>query len=119
MSDVTFTFTLGQLSGFILGICGLIVSVSGAAAVIIKCINKAKAPEKTQNDRLTALEERVAKHDQLLTDEEVRISKMGRGQRVMQRALLALLEFMLDPSGNDCRASIESAKTNLMEYLME
>ena len=49
-----------------LAICGAIISISSVAAVITNIIHKAKAPNKKQDERLTALEEQVKKIEERL-----------------------------------------------------
>lgn len=51
-----YSFTVGQLWGQILGIAGGITCISGAIAVIIKMVNRAKEPDKKQNEKLDAHE---------------------------------------------------------------
>ena len=53
--------TPAELWQIFLAICGAIVAVSSAAAVIVNIIHKAKEPNKKQDERLTALEDRVKK----------------------------------------------------------
>lgn len=60
---VVYSFTLEQLWTGILGICGGITAVSAAIAVVIKAINKAKEPDKKQNEQIEA-------HDKKFEDVE-------------------------------------------------
>lgn len=55
---VVYSFTLEQLWTGILGICGGITAVSAAIAVIIKAVNKAKEPDKKQNEQIEAHEKK-------------------------------------------------------------
>lgn len=55
-TSTIYTFTLPQLWGWILGIAGGITCISGAVAVIIKMVNRAKEPDKKQNEKLDAHE---------------------------------------------------------------
>lgn len=48
-----YTFTLEQLWGSILGVCGGITAIAAAVAVVINAIKKAKEPDSKQNEKLT------------------------------------------------------------------
>lgn len=109
------TFTPNQVMELILWVCGSIVSVSAAVAVIIKVIQKAKAPEKTQNERIEKLEKKVERFEQLFDNDNKRLQKLEEGNRVTQQAILALLSHALN--GNDVD-SLQKAKAKLEDYLI-
>ena len=109
------TFTPNQVFELILWVCGAIVSVSAAVAVIIKVVQKAKAPEKTQNERIERLEKKMEKVDQLFDSDNKRLQKLEEGNRVTQQAILALLSHALN--GNDVD-SLQKAKAKLEDYLI-
>lgn len=109
-------FTLPQLWGWILAFCAAIITIAGAVAVVIKVINAAKKPNNDQNARLTALEERVGRHDQILAKDNIRIETIEAGTRVTQQALLALLDHGLD--GNNVE-QMKKAKDALQKHLIE
>ena len=85
-------------------------------AWIAKGVSKARAPEKRQDERITELERRVAKHDEFLDRDKERLEAIEEGNRVTQRAILALLAHGID--GNDIDA-LRTAKTELQEYLIK
>ena len=109
------TFTPQQVFELILWVCGAIVSVSAAVAVIIKVVQKAKAPEKTQNERINKLEKKVERFEQLFDNDNKRLQKLEEGNRVTQQAILALLSHALN--GNDVD-SLQKAKAKLEDYLI-
>ncbi len=109
------TFTPQQVFEMILWVCGAIVSVSAAIAVIVKVIQKAKAPEKTQNERIDKLESDVKSLKQYLDNDNKRLKALEEGNIVTQQALLALLSHALN--GNDID-SLKEAKTKLEKYLI-
>lgn len=109
------TFTPNQVFELILWVCGAIVSVSAAVAVIIKVVQKAKAPEKTQNERIDKLEKKVERFEQLFDNDNKRLQKLEEGNRVTQQAILALLSHALN--GNDVD-SLQKAKAKLEDYLI-
>ena len=110
------TFTPQQVFELILWVCGAIVSVSAAITVIIKVVQKAKAPEKTQNERIDKLESEVKSLKQYLDNDNKRLKALEEGNIVTQQALLALLSHALN--GNDID-SLKEAKTKLENYLIE
>ena len=109
------TFTPYEVYTFIMFICGAIVSLSAGITVIIKVVQKAKAPEHTQNERILALEKKVERFEQLFDNDNKRLIELERGNRVTQQALLALLSHALN--GNDVD-SLKEAKTKLENYLI-
>ena len=110
------TFTPSQLIALILGICAAISAIGGAVAWIAKGVSKAREPEKKQDERITDLERRMAKHDEFLDRDKERLEAMEAGNRVTQRAILALLAHGID--GNDIDA-MKEAKKDLQEYLIK
>lgn len=108
-------FTPNQVFEMILWICGAIVSVSAAVTVIVKVIQKARAPEKKQNERITKLEEEVKQFKQFFDNDNRRLKKLEDGNIVTQQALLALLAHAIN--GNDVD-SLKKAKSDLEHYLM-
>lgn len=109
------TFTPSELLSLILWICGAIVSISAAITVIIRIIQKAKEPEKNQDDRIASLELKVAKFEKYFDNDNKRLVELEKGNIVTQQALLALLSHALN--GNDLD-SLKDAKTKLEKYLL-
>lgn len=108
------TFTPQQILELVLWVCGAIVSVSAAIAVIVKVVQKAKAPEKNQNERIDKLEKEMEKFKQFFENDNRRLRKLEDGNIVTQQALLALLSHALN--GNDID-SLKKAKEHLESYL--
>ena len=109
------TFTVGQLIAILLGICGGIITISTAAAILIKAIHKIREPELKQNERIEALEKRVEEHSKFFGSDNKRLMELERGTTVTQQALLALLSHALN--GND-EDSLREAKAKLESYLI-
>ena len=55
------TLTLNDLWLFLLAFAGGLSTISAGIAVIVNIIHKAKAPNKKQNERIAALEEKCGK----------------------------------------------------------
>lgn len=121
--DNMITFTPAQLIAFILAICGAIVTISAAIGVIVKAIDKARAPEKEQNERLDAHEKRLNAHDEIIEkfkeyfdNDDRRFKEIEKSNKITQSALLALLKHSI--SGEDIK-SLKDAEKSLEEYLIE
>ena len=112
----TITFTPAQLIALILGLCAAISCIGGALAWIAKGADRIRAPERRQDERLTDLEKRVARHDELLDNDKKRLEAIEEGNRVTQRAILALLAHSID--GNDVE-KLQKAMEALQDYLIK
>ena len=121
--DNVIQFTPAQLIALVLAICGAIVTISAAIVVIKKALDKARAPEKEQNDRLDAHEKRLNALDDIIVkfreyfdNDDRRFKEIEKSNKVTQSALLALLKHSIN--GNDTE-SLKEARKNLEEYLIE
>ena len=121
--DTVIQFTPAQLIALVLAICGAIVTISAAIGVIAKALEKARAPEKEQNERLDAHEKRLNALDEIIIkfreyfdNDDRRFKEIEKSNKVTQSALLALLKHSLN--GNDTE-SLKEARKNLEEYLIE
>lgn len=109
--------------GAIAAVCGCITAVGAVVLLIVAIIKKAKAPNAKQNERLEAHdkrlddhEKRIDLHDEYFKNDLQRFSRIDAGNRVVQRALLALLSHNID--GNDIEP-MRRAKQELQDYLIE
>lgn len=112
--DRTITFTPQQVFELILWVCGAIVSVSAAITIIVKVVQKMKAPEKSQNERIAKLEKKMERVDQLFDNDNQRLKALEEGNIITQQSILALLSHAIN--GNDVD-SLKDAKTDLEKYL--
>ena len=113
--ETLITFTPAQLIAGIATICGTITAVAAVIAVIIKIINRAKAPGREQDERIGALEEDVKTLKTWATNDKKAIGEIEEGNRVTQTAILALLSHAID--GNNTE-ELRKAKTSLNDYLI-
>ena len=111
MGDIAITFSVSD----IIWICGAICTMSAALAVICGVFKKAKEPENIQNGRLDALEAQVKKFGEYLDRDNRRLNAVDEGNRITQRALLALMSHAIN--GNDTDR-LTKAKDDLEEYLI-
>lgn len=110
-----------------LALCGGIVAISAAFAVIIKVIDHFKAPDKKQDERIKTLESRVDKIDDRLEegnkhfelhDEQLRSfeESLKRRDRVMIESLQVLIEHGIDGNNID---GMKSQKRKIDKFLLE
>ena len=117
------SFTPTQLVAFVLALCGAIVTISAAIGVVVKAIDKAKAPEAEQNKRLdehdrrlNALDEVIERFKEYFDYDDRRFKAIEKSNKITQSALLALLKHSLN--GNDTE-SLKEAEKSLEEYLID
>lgn len=118
--DTTFYFTPGDLLTGFLFICGAIITVSGALTAIIGWLSKKRAPEKLQNDRITALETRMAEfereHTTRFEKDELRLVRLEESTEATNEALLALLGHAIND--NDVE-EVRNARKKLENLLIK
>lgn len=107
--------TLPAIWAVIAWIAAAIVLLANAAGKIAAIIQAAKAPNVQQNDRLDALEKEMEQVQQYLANDKKHLDSLDDGNRITQRALLALLSHGLD--GNSIE-QMEAAKAALEEHLI-
>lgn len=100
---------------YFLYICGAIMTISGTITTIISMVNMARSPKQKQDARIADLEKRMAEHDNLLSKDNKRLVSIEEGNRVTQKALIALLAHGID--GNEIEA-MKDAKEELQRYLI-
>lgn len=106
---------MGNLWAVILAAASAVVLLSNAIEKIVKAWKAAKAPTDQQNDRLDALEAWKEKVDRRLNTDNDRLQDIDNGNRVTQKALLALLDHGID--GNNIE-QMQHAKEELQEHLI-
>lgn len=121
--NTAITFTPAELVSLVLAICGAIITISAAIGVIARVLEKARAPETVQNQRLDTIDRRLDEVDKTLatfreyfTNDDNRFKAIERSNKVTQSALLALLKHSLN--GNDTE-SLKEAERSLEEYLID
>lgn len=107
------TFTL-SISGIVL-FCGGIITVSTAVGIVLNLITKAREPDLKQNQRIELLEKKIAKFEEYLENDKIKIEAIEDGNKLVQRSLLALMSHALN--GNDI-TKLEEARNDLERYLI-
>lgn len=92
-----------------------IVLLANAAEKIVATVKAAKAPNEKQDERLDALEKWRSEVDERLIRGNTHFDSIDEGNRVTQRALLALLEHGID--GNNTEKMVQ-AKEALETHLI-
>lgn len=103
------TFTIQQLGQIFLAICGSIITVGGAGAIITKLITKYRKPDKDRD-------ETMKKHQEMLDNDNKRLKELEEGNKVMMQAMLAMMSHALDGNHVD---ELRKAHDNLKEYLIK
>lgn len=106
---------LNLITTQIIAICGLITGVGAVVTLIIKAVIAAKRPNRVQDERLDAIETKLEKHDEIFLRDLKRFEKLEDGNRITQRAILALLAHGID--GNEIEG-MKKAKEELQNYLI-
>lgn len=107
--------SIAEFWALVTTICAFIISASAAFNIVVNAIKKLKAPEKTQDDRLRLIEERLDLFETYFLNDKKRIDAMESGNRVTQQAILALLSHAIN---GDNQEQLEKARNNLNEYLI-
>ena len=121
--DNVISFTPGELITCIIGFFAAVVTVSAGIGVLVNLFNKAKAPEKEQNERLDKIDHKleeidgiILKYKEYFTNDDNRFKSIEKSNKITQTALLALLKHSLN--GND-KDALKVAEKSLEEYLIE
>ena len=109
------TFTPNDVVTILLACSAGIVTISGALTALGGWINKAKAPEVKQDERLTKLEKRVDKLEESTTSDGERLKQIEESNRITQRGMLALLKHSINGEDID---TLKRAEKDLEEYLI-
>lgn len=98
-----------------LAVAGAISTICAAGNWVVKLVQVLKAPNAAQDKEIAELKEWRKGVDQKLDNDNRRLNKIDDGNRVTQRALLALLAHGID--GNH-QKQMEEAKDALQDYLI-
>ena len=107
--------TLAELWGCIAAVLAAVVLISNAAEKLVRAWKAAKAPNDAQNKRIEALEARVKVAEDKLNRDHDRFEDINAGNRITQRAILALLDHGID--GNNIK-QMQDAKEALQDHLI-
>lgn len=117
----------GQLSieefwAILMGCCSALITIAAAVTIVINAFKKLKEPENAQNkkikdmeDRIGVVEDRLKKHEEYFNNDNKRLLAIEEGNRVTQKAILALMSHAIN--GNDID-KLKEAENSLREYLI-
>ena len=88
--------------------------LSNFVLMIIMWVDKAKAPEKNQNSRITVIEGEIEDIYEKIGKDNNRLRELEKGNVVTQEAILALLSHAIDGNNTD---GLKKAKDDLQTYL--
>lgn len=94
----------------------LIITVGAVVTLFITVSKAAQRPNQTQDERLDALEKWQSEVEERLETGSSHFERIDSGNRVTQRALLALMSHAIN--GNDI-GKLRKAKDDLETYLTE
>lgn len=107
--------TAASVWTIISGVAAAVILIANATEKIIAAVKVAKAPNAEQDDRLDALEKWREEVDRRLLNGNTHFDMIDEGNRVTQKALLALLAHSID--GNNIK-DLEEAKHDLENHLI-
>lgn len=110
------TITPADIIQIFVGACGVIITAAGAFGIIYSLIQKAKAPNRAQNERLDKHEEWLKKHDAMLDNDNKRLKQLEDGNKIIQRALLELLKHGIDENNIE---GMQKVRDDLQQYLID
>lgn len=99
----------------ILAALGVVTAIGAAATYFVKLYKWYKAPNEEQDKRLTNVEQRLDKHDQLLMNDKRRLDQIEKSNTVEMRALLAIVNHMID---NNHMQGLTDVRKELNDYLV-
>lgn len=106
--NTAITFTPYEVIQIVLWLCGAVISISTATAIIIKIIHKAKQPD-------TERDEALKKHQQLLENDNKRLKELEDSNKIIMQSMLALMSHAID--GNHTE-DLKIARDDLQKYLI-
>jgi hypothetical protein len=143
MMEQDFLETIKALTVF----CTLVTALSAAVNVLTTWYQKARSPERVQNERIAKLEEYAMNDNRRIkaleesainvenalkrldtltaslqenfAEQELRMDSVERGERVTQRALLAVMNHMASMDDGLDKSKLVEARDRLNDYLLE
>ena len=115
-----------ELWSIVLAVCGAIITVSGAIAVIVNFVHKAKEPNKIQNERIDTLEknvkeinDRLERGDRHFISDAERMSSIEHEVKTTNKVIIESLQALTSHAidGNNVEQLKQSEKT-LNNYLI-
>lgn len=116
-------FTPAELIAVVISICGAITGIGAVIALLVKAVDRIKAPERAQDKRIELIELKLDKQEKTIekfkeffANDDNRFKSIEKSNKITQGALLALLKHALN--GNDIN-SLKDAEKTLESYLID
>ncbi len=111
----------------ILALCGGIVAVSAAFAVVIRLIEHFKQPDKRQDDRITSLEKevesintRLRDGDRHFKDYDTQLKELEAGLKKRDKVMIESLQVLIEHSiDNNNISGLKEQKHKIDQFLLE
>lgn len=100
----------------ILLVCGGIITIGGAVAVIQKLLKSAKKPQANIKKDIGCIKKTLLDHDRFFKNDKESIEDITKGQEIMFKSHLALISHAID--GNDIN-QLKKVKSELQTFLIE
>ena len=100
---------------WLLGICTGVITIDKIIDIALKFKNRANEPSEKLDLRITDLERRVSRHDEILDSDKARLDDFEKGNRILQRSILALLKNKIDGTEDDLLKAREALENYLIE----
>lgn len=125
--NASITFTPQQVYTMLMGICGAIITVSSAIAVIANIVKKAKSPDVERDKKITELQDKVAEHDKKFEEQakyfqndKNRFEQIEFNACETNRVIIETLQALVEHArhGNNIE-QLDKANKDLNEYLLK
>lgn len=119
--------TPAELWSVVLAVCGAIITISGAIAVIVNFVQKAKEPNKRQDERIEALElsikhinDRLERGDRHFISDAERMSNLEKEVKTTNKVIIESLQALTSHAidGNNVE-QLKNSKKALDDYLID
>lgn len=99
-------------------IATLVTTFSVAINWVLQWITKAMTPHNNLEKRVDLVEKKVAKHDEILANDLLRITDLEKQNKLIMKSLLALLEFDIENSATS-KDKMKKVREEINAYLIE
>ena len=113
--NAEFVITPMQIWQAILIICGGIITIGGALAIVNKWIKRVKKPSTDIKNDIEEIKKTIDNHEDYFKNDKEDIEEIKKGQQIMFKSHLALISHALD--GNDIE-QLKSVKGELQSFLI-
>lgn len=99
---------LTQAWQLFLAMCGSLITIAGAGAIIYNIYKRSKQPDTERDDKLK-------RHDELLDNDNKRLKELEESNKIIMQSMLALMTHAIDGNHTD---ELKQARDDLQKYLI-